>query len=140
MTHAAAGEKSIFLKAIEINSADDRALYLDAACGDNPALRAQIEALLRFHERSLGLLDAPDETGPTVDLGPVRKEPGAVIGPYKLLEPVGEGGMGVVYMAEQQTPVRRRVALKIVKPGMDTRQVIARFEAERQALALMDHP
>src|SRR5204862_6445666 len=66
--------------------------------------------------------------------------PSAVIGPYKLLEQIGEGGMGVVYMAEQAAPVRRKVALKVIKPGMDTREVIARFEAERQALALMDHP
>ena len=71
---------------------------------------------------------------------PIREGPGTVIGPYKLLEPIGEGGMGVVYMAEQMQPVRRKVALKVIKPGMDTRQVIARFEAERQALALMDHP
>ena len=70
---------------------------------------------------------------------PPAEHPGTLIGPYKLLEQIGEGGMGVVYMAEQQTPVRRRVALKIIKPGMDTRQVIARFEAERQALAMMDH-
>jgi serine/threonine protein kinase/tetratricopeptide (TPR) repeat protein len=140
MTHAAADEKSIFLKAIEISSAEDRASYLDAACGDDPALRGRIEALLRAHERSLGLLDAPEAPGPTADLGPVREGPGTVIGPYKLLEPIGEGGMGVVYMAEQTQAVRRKVALKIIKPGMDTRQVIARFEAERQALALMDHP
>src|SRR5262249_57232957 len=66
--------------------------------------------------------------------------PGTVIGPYKLLEAIGEGGMGTVFMAEQTLPVRRRVALKVIKPGMDTKQVIARFEAERQALALMDHP
>ncbi len=71
---------------------------------------------------------------------PIREAPGTVIGPYKLLEQIGEGGMGIVYMAEQTQPVRRKVALKIIKPGMDTRQVIARFEAERQALALMDHP
>src|SRR5262249_9218534 len=140
MTHAAAGEKSIFLRAIEITSAEDRASYLDAACGDDPALRAQVEALLRAHERSLGLLDAPEAAGPMVDLGPVREGPGTVIGPFKLLEPIGEGGMGIVYMAEQDQPVHRRVALKVIKPGMDTRQVIARFEAERQALALMDHP
>ena len=70
----------------------------------------------------------------------IGEQPGTIIGPYKLLEQIGEGGFGVVFMAEQQQPVRRKVALKIIKPGMDTRQVIARFEAERQALALMDHP
>ena len=71
---------------------------------------------------------------------PLAEGPGTAIGPYKLLEPIGEGGMGVVFMAEQTRPVRRRVALKVIKPGMDTSQVVARFEAERQALALMDHP
>src|SRR5262245_24008786 len=100
MTHEAAGEKSIFLKAIEITSAEGRASYLDAACGAAPALRARIEGLLRAHERPLGLLDAPEAAGPTVDLGPVREGPGTVIGLYKLLELIGEGGMGVVYMAE----------------------------------------
>ncbi len=73
-------------------------------------------------------------------MSPLQEGPGTVIGPYKLLEQIGEGGLGVVYMAEQQEPVRRKVALKIIKPGMDTKEVIARFEAERQALALMDHP
>src|SRR5262249_41265982 len=76
----------------------------------------------------------------TVNSRPLAEGPGTVIGPYKLLEQIGEGGMGVVYMAEQTKPVRRKVALKIIKPGMDTRQGIARFEAERQALGLMDHP
>ena len=88
-------------------------------------------------------LEAPASM-PTVtaahDSRPGVEEPGTVIGPYKLLEPIGEGGMGVVYMAEQAEPVRRRVALKVIKPGMDTKQVVARFEAERQALAMMDHP
>src|SRR5262249_15026344 len=79
------------------------------------------------------------EVTTTADLSPAAERPGAVIGPYKLLEPIGEGGMGVVYMAEQTQPIRRKVALKIIKPGMDTKLVIARFEAERQALALMDH-
>ena len=87
-------------------------------------------------------LESPGRRAPTVDATPRRRAegPGTVIGPYKLLEQIGEGGMGVVYMAEQTEPVRRKVALKIIKPGMDTKQVIARFEAERQALALMDHP
>ena len=85
------------------------------------------------------ILDAPDAGSPTLDQ-PITEKPGTQIGPYKLLQQLGEGGMGVVYMAEQKEPVKRRVALKIIKPGMDTRQVIARFEAERQALAMMDHP
>jgi hypothetical protein len=86
------------------------------------------------------LFDKPAlDISATID-DPIRERPGTVIGPYKLLEQIGEGGMGLVFVAEQQQPVRRRVALKIVKPGMDSQQVIARFEAERQALALMDHP
>ena len=85
---------------------------------------------------------APPDAGPTADIPAPRRiteGPGTRIGPYKLLQPIGEGGMGVVYMAEQEKPIRRRVALKVIKAGMDTDQVVARFEAERQALALMDH-
>src|SRR5262249_22610180 len=91
-------------------------------------------------DREKSFLAAP-VTGPggTVDEPPPAEAPGTVVGPYKLLQQIGEGGMGVVFMAEQEKPVRRKVALKIIKPGMDSRQVIARFEAERQALALMDH-
>ena len=91
------------------------------------------------HDASDGILDAPPPMPTTVDAPPLTEKPGTVIGPYKLLQQIGEGGMGVVYMAEQQEPVRRKVALKIIKPGMDSHQVIARFEAERQALAMMDH-
>ncbi|HEV3166996.1 MAG TPA: serine/threonine-protein kinase, partial [Isosphaeraceae bacterium] len=140
MSNVASTEKSIFLRAIELTSAEERASYLDSACGDNLALRQEVEALLRSHKQHIALLDMPDAATPTVDLQPIREGPGTVIGPYKLLEQIGEGGMGVVYVAEQTEPVRRRVALKIIKPGMDTKQVIARFEAERQALAMMDHP
>src|SRR5207253_3253254 len=114
--------------------------YLDAACGDQPALRQRVEALLRRGAEARGPLDRPvPNLVATVD-EPLSERPGTVIGPYKLLEQIGEGGFGVVFMAEQQAPIRRKVALKVLKPGMDTRQVIARFEAERQALALMDHP
>ena len=88
----------------------------------------------------LGSPASPIVLGTTADLSEAREKPGVLIGPYKLLEQIGEGGFGVVFMAEQTQPVRRRVALKVLKPGMDTRQVVARFEAERQALALMDHP
>ena len=86
------------------------------------------------------LLDDPGAAPVAPSRPPIGEGPGTLIGPYKLLEQIGEGGFGVVFMAEQQQPVRRKVALKIIKPGMDTRQVVARFEAERQALALMDHP
>jgi len=133
-------EKAIFLEAIDIAPPEERDAYLDAACANEPHLRAEVEALLREHERRQDLLDASGLIAPTIEPPPLAERPGQTIGRYKLLEEIGEGGMGVVYMAEQQEPVRRKVALKIIKPGMDTREVIARFEAERQALAMMDHP
>ena len=132
-------EESIFLQALEIESAADRAAYLNRACGDNARLRAEVEALLRLHSKSGDLLDLPDPPPAALDQ-PVSESPGMLIGPYKLLQQIGEGGMGVVYMAEQKEPVERRVALKIIKAGMNTRQVVARFEGERHALAMMDHP
>jgi serine/threonine protein kinase len=140
MTHPS--EKSIFVAALEKASPAERAAYLDEACGGDPRLRAEVEALRAAHDR-LGEL-APDHgaraPGATADESAVAEGPGTRIGPYKLLEQIGEGGMGVVWMAEQQEQVRRMVALKIIKAGMDSAQVVARFEAERQALALMDHP
>jgi serine/threonine protein kinase len=99
-----------------------------------------VEALLRAHERSDHFLDRPVMQLSAAEEKPLLEGPGALLGPYQLLEQIGEGGFGVVFLAEQQQPVRRKVALKVIKPGMDTRQVIARFEAERQALAMMDHP
>jgi tetratricopeptide (TPR) repeat protein/serine/threonine protein kinase len=133
-------EEEIFHQALA-RSPEERAAYLEQACAGDPALRASVEALLRANVGATGFLDqaAPDPVA-TVDEQPTRDGPGAVIGPYKLLEQIGEGGFGVVFMAEQTQPVRRKVALKILKPGMDTRQVVARFEAERQALAIMEHP
>src|SRR3954454_3533374 len=128
-------EKTVFLEAAEIASPTDRAAYLDRSCGDDRQLRAAVEALLLSHQRSQGMLDATINHEP-----PIAEGPGTVIGPYKLLQQVGEGGMGVVFMATQTVPIQRTVAMKIIKPGMDTRQVIARFEAERQAVAMMDHP
>jgi serine/threonine protein kinase/tetratricopeptide (TPR) repeat protein len=114
--------------------------YLDAACAGKPELRRRIETLLKAHAQAEQFLETPP---PFVNAAPVEvaisETPGTVIGRYKLLEKIGEGGMAVVYMAEQEQPMRRKVALKIIKLGMDTKQVIARFEAERQALALMDH-
>jgi serine/threonine protein kinase/Tfp pilus assembly protein PilF len=138
--------RSIFLNAVENVPPERWAAYLDEVCGNDPDLRARVEALLQADQNADSLLGGPEvmehaepvATAPVP--GPPAEGPGAVIGPYKLLEVLGEGGMGVVYKAEQTQPVRRQVALKIIKPGMDTRQVIARFEAERQALALMDHP
>ena len=135
-------EKAIFLAALEQGTAGEREAYLRGACGDDAKLLKRIKALLSAHEGSQGPLDAPFPAvgvAPTLD-EPLTERPGMLIGPYKLLEQIGEGGFGVVFMAEQQEPIRRKVALKVVKPGMDSRQVISRFEAERQALALMDHP
>src|SRR5262249_53146242 len=114
--------------------------YLDQTCGGDPQLRARLEELLAAYPKVASFLEPPVPLAVTVEEGPVRERPGTVIGPYKLLEQLGEGGFGVVFLAEQREPVRRKVALKVLKPGMDTRQVVARFEAERQALALMDHP
>ena len=133
--------RAIFWEALDYSSGAELRAYLERACGADAELRSRVEALLRAHRDAGSFLEAPI-SAPTVPLGhPAPPEaPGTPIGPYKLLEQIGEGGMGVVYMAEQTHPFRRKVALKIIKPGMDTKQVIARFEAERQALALMDHP
>jgi WD40 repeat protein len=134
-------EEAIFHEALARATPEERAAFLDRACAGDPALRASVEALLRASVGASGFLEEPAPgLAATVDDLPAGERPGAAIGPYRLLEQIGEGGFGVVFMAEQQRPVRRKVALKIIKPGMDSRQVIARFEAERQALALMDHP
>jgi WD40 repeat protein/tRNA A-37 threonylcarbamoyl transferase component Bud32 len=110
-----------------------------AACAGDRQLRAKVDALLLAHERPQGLLDTLAVAGRADVVLACAESPGTVIGPYTLLEPIGEGGMGVVWLAEQARPVQRKVALKIIKAGMDSKQVIARFEAERQALAVMDH-
>jgi WD40 repeat protein/serine/threonine protein kinase len=133
-------ERSIFIAALDKENRSERAAYLDQACAGDAALRQRIERLLLAHERDDSFLAEP-APGPGATAADVvlTEGPGTRIGPFKLLQQIGEGGMGIVYMAEQQEPVRRKVALKIIKPGMDSAQVIARFEAERQALALMDH-
>jgi serine/threonine protein kinase/tetratricopeptide (TPR) repeat protein len=178
--------KAIFDEAVEIASPEQRAAYLEGACGGDAELRARVDALLLALDAAGSFLEAPLDFGaaaasatdpvdvptaspeaagpaagaaptgaataggtePDESPGPPRpplprppvEEPGTAIGPYKLLQKIGEGGMGTVYLAEQERPVRRKVALKVIKPGMDTEQVVARFEAERQALAIMDHP
>jgi len=133
--------KSIFSEAIEKRTAEERATYLDKACGDDTELRSKIAELLKAHKEAGDFLEIPAlEPDVTMESSAVIEGPGMTIGRYKLLELIGEGGMGLVYLAEQQEPVRRRVALKIIKPGMDSRSVIARFEAERQTLAVLDHP
>jgi serine/threonine protein kinase/Flp pilus assembly protein TadD len=143
-------EETIFAEAMGIESPIARAAYLEQQCGGDPSLRRHIEALLSANERAAGFMQSPapipgvtefaDSSGSSSTTHREVELSGTSVGPYKLLERIGEGGMGVVYMADQVSPVRRRVALKIIKPGMDSRQVIARFEAERQALAMMDHP
>ncbi|MGI8980660.1 MAG: tetratricopeptide repeat protein [Pirellulaceae bacterium] len=133
-------EEQIFHQALE-QAADQRAVFLDSACGADVELRERVAVLLRAQASPGSFLQSPAPgvgISPTIDQ-PLAEKPGTQIGPYKLLQQIGEGGMGVVYMAEQSEPVQRKVALKVIKPGMDSRQVIARFEAERQALAMMDH-
>jgi serine/threonine protein kinase len=132
-------EREMFEAALE-QPPKDRFAYLDAICGGDLGLRQRLEALMIKNDLASSFLESPAAvlTASLHDL--VRECPGTVIGPYKLLEQIGEGGFGIVFMAEQDKPLRRKVALKVLKPGMDTRQVVARFEAERQALALMDHP
>jgi len=131
--------KRVFGQALELRSPGDREDYLDQACGSDAHLRAEVESLLQAQEDAAGFFKRISPA-PVIGVPTALPGPNSLIGPYKLLEQIGEGGMGVVFVAEQAEPVRRRVALKIVKPGMDTKQVIARFAAERQALAMMDHP
>jgi WD40 repeat protein/serine/threonine protein kinase len=134
-------DKDIFLRALEFSSVDERDAFLSDACCENASLRKQIDAMLLAHAAADSFLEKPAAAMATALHEPPASEScGTVIGAYKLLQQIGEGGMGVVWMAEQTEPVRRKVALKIIKPGLDSAQVIARFEAERQALALMDHP
>ena len=149
MPEISTSARDIFLSALDRTQLSERAEFVRQACGNDAALRQHVEDLLKVHEQPDSLLDqprinfnAPSDLAEDTPATVVRPSThvGTVIGPYKLHEQIGEGGMGLVYMAEQQRPVRRLVALKVVKPGMDSRQVIARFEAERQALAMMDHP
>lgn len=144
MTHQGRA-KTIFLEAIEQHERESWPAFLDEQCNDDASLRQQVEQLLAAHSELGTYEDSPENPKTeslesTRDLQSGADRIGASIGRYKLQQQIGEGGFGVVYMAEQLRPVRRQVALKIIKPGMDTKEVIARFEAERQALALMDHP
>jgi eukaryotic-like serine/threonine-protein kinase len=118
----------------------DRAAYLDEVCRDDAELRQRVDQFLSAQAELGSFLESPAAAPPMATMEePIREMPGTMIGPYKLLQQIGEGGMGTVYMAEQTQPVQRRVALKVIKAGLDSKQVIARFEAERQALAVMDH-
>jgi len=144
-----AREETIFHAAIQLRDPARQALYLDMACDDDAGLRARIEKLLEADSSDsilsprLAKPASPGAESGGLNAASSQPEPAPLlerIGRYKLLQKIGEGGCGVVYFAEQEEPVRRRVALKVIKLGMDTKSVIARFEAERQALALMDHP
>jgi eukaryotic-like serine/threonine-protein kinase len=130
--------RELFLHAVGKLPPDEWDTYVAKACGGDAELAELVRRFLQIHRDAGSFLEAP-ALGPTIDV-PIAESLGTMIGPYKLLEQIGEGGFGVVFMAEQTEPVRRKVALKILKAGMDTRQVVARFEAERQALAIMDHP
>src|SRR5438067_1603079 len=139
-------ERDVFVAALQKEDPAERRAYLDAACAGQPELRQQVENLLRLYEGAGSFLEQPAAESPATGAIPGAAEhasppeaPGALIGPYKLIEPIGEGGMGTVWMAQQTAPVKRLVAVKVIKAGSDSKQVIARFEAERQALALMDH-
>ncbi len=129
----------IFWRASQLASPDERARYLDRACHGNEALRRRLDRLLELQPDAERFLEVAEPTWPMID-DESSEQPGMVIGNYRLLEQIGHGGMGVVFMAEQSQPVRRKVALKILKPGMDTEEILGRFEQERQALAIMDHP
>src|SRR5262245_34000896 len=139
MSEPAQDAEAIFLAALERTTPQERAAFLESACAGNAELLRRVRELLDCHFATQGPLDVPP-AGFTATTDAPGEGAGARIGPYKLLEQIGEGGFGVVFMAEQTEPIRRKVALKILKAGMDTRQVVARFEAERQALAIMDHP
>ena len=134
-------DRDLFIAVLNLDDTTERQAYLQEACGDDSSARQRVEALLKVYENAGSFLESPPAS-PTASMAPAPSTElsGTVIGPYKLLQPIGEGGMGTVYMAEQTEPVRRFVALKLIKAGMDGRQVLARFDAERQALALMDHP
>src|ERR1043166_7640394 len=132
-------ESGIFKAAVKLPP-DERAVFTARAGAADAALRLEVEALLKAHDQPGEFMHRPPIADMTTTFGPGPERPGMRIGPYKLLQFLGEGGMGTVFLAEQTEPVRRMVALKIIKPGMDSAQVLARFEAERQALALMDHP
>ncbi len=167
MNPAESDLKAIFCGALERAAGPERSAYLDEACRGDATLRRQVQTLLKAHDEAGGFLGSPssaelpqpaaiapaahaDATGENPRksdpdatesvMQPATERPGTRIGPYKLLQQIGEGGMGSVFMAEQEPPVRRKVALKVIKAGMDTGQVVARFEAERQALAIMEHP
>src|SRR5262245_50222697 len=118
-------DDSLFIQALQYDSLEGRAAFLDRACAGNHELRRSVEMLLRAHDRAGGFLDRPAAAACTTVAEPLGERPGAILGFYKLLEPIGEGGMGSVWMAQQTEPVKRLVAVKLIKPGLDSAQVIA---------------
>src|SRR5262245_49289928 len=126
MTDQTKSARSIFLEIVEKSPREKWAESVDQACGEDAELRTEVQRLLDAHEEIGSFMDRPAADPFTIDR-PIAEAPGTVIGPYKLLQQIGEGGMGVVFMAEQSEPIQRTIALKVIKPGMDTRQVIARF-------------
>ena len=140
MTTNTARAEAVFFAALEKSDPADRAALLDRECGTDAALRNEVQQLLDAHGKVDGFLEGAAADVVATRDAVISERAGSLIGNYKLLQEIGEGGMGMVFMAEQTEPVQRQVALKIIKPGMDSPQVIARFEVERQALAMMDHP
>jgi serine/threonine protein kinase len=131
--------KAIFDRAVEIDADEERQAFLAEQFDKAPQIRGKVEGLLKAYVKAGSFLESPPTDLVDTEYKLVTEQPSTTIGHYKLLQQIGEGGFGVVYMAEQLRPVKRKVALKVIKPGMDTAAVIARFEAERQALAMMDH-
>src|SRR5262245_17382970 len=140
MKSAAHQVESILAAAVELESEAVRRVFVEQACAGDADLKRRVDELVENHFRAGSFLETPAPHLVAPVEAPLCERPGTMIGPYQLIEPIGEGGFGIVFLAEQRYPVRRQVALKVVKPGMDSKQVIARFEVERQALALMDHP
>src|SRR2546422_7433476 len=124
--------ETVFAQAIEIESSEDRAAFLDRACGNEPELRREVENLVVDYFKAGRFLEKPAAHIVATEDDPISERPGTMIGPYKLLQQIGEGGMGTVFMAEQTQPVQRKVALKIIKPGMDSRPWLARFERSEE--------
>jgi serine/threonine protein kinase len=138
MTSVKPSIRELFSQALDFETTDQRLAFLDQACQGDDNVRQKVKDLLVAHASAGKFMNGTGMAAATVEM--VAEGPGSCIGPYKLREQIGDGGFGIVYVAEQERPVTRKVALKIIKPGMDTKDIIARFEAERQALALMDHP
>ncbi|MEM6472212.1 MAG: serine/threonine-protein kinase [Planctomycetota bacterium] len=140
MSNSEVTASEIFARVIEVTESDERSRLIRELCGDHADLEQRITAMVAAHDSPDSFFDSPVTLTEDERTRTRASLAGRIVGPYKLLQEIGEGGMGLVFMAEQQSPVKRRVALKVIKPGMNSERVLARFEAERQALAMMDHP